>query len=171
MTSSHPVCGFPEFSTHIQVNMVCCLEKYHMKAKVIIHIHNVHSHFAVRPLHRDDSTESARAVLLRDVEPVDYYVGGSTASTNTASTNGSDHFYGPKSSNSRYYTRPEISEGTGLDAILSPESAQNHGSAVLYQGGTVADSFIPDTTGSMFGGLPVSRNRVGPPPRGLFDDV
>lgn len=27
---------------------------------------------SVRPLHRDDSTESARAVLLRDVEPVDY---------------------------------------------------------------------------------------------------
>jgi len=171
MMSYHPVLGFPKFFTHIQVNMVCCLEKYQMKAKVIIQLHNVHSHIAVRPLHRDDSTESARAVLLRDVEPIDYYVGGSTASTNTASTNGSDHFYGPNSSSNRYYTHPEISEGTGLDAMLSPESAHNHGSAVLYQGGTMADSFIPDTTGGMFGGLPVSRNRVGPPPRGLFDDV
>lgn len=132
---------------------------------------NICSDIAVRPLHRDDSTESARAVLLRDVEPMDYYVGGSTASTNTASTNGSDNFYGPIGSSNRYYTRPEMSGGTGFDAMMSTESAHNHGSAVLYQGGTMADSFIPDTTGGMFGGLPVSRDRVGPPPRGLFDDV
>jgi hypothetical protein len=125
----------------------------------------------VRPLHRDDSTESARAVLLRDVEPVDYYVGGSTASTNTASTNGSDRFYGPNSGSSRYYTHLDTSQGLGLDARLGRDSAANHGSAVLYQGGTVADSFITDTVGSMFDGLTISRERVGPPPRGLFDDI
>lgn len=124
----------------------------------------------VRPLHRDDSTESARAVLLRDVEPLDYYVGSSTASTNTASTNGSDHFYGPNSNN-RYYQHLEVSGGTGLDVTLGRDSAHNQGSLILYQGGTVTDSFIPDTTDSVFGGLPISRDRVGPPPRGLFDDV
>jgi hypothetical protein len=124
----------------------------------------------VRPLHRDDSTESARAVLLRDVEPLDYYVGGSTASTNTASTNGSDYFYGPESSG-QYYQRLEVSGGTGLNATLGRGSAHNQGSLILYQGGTATDSFIPDTTGSVLGGLPISRDRVGPPPRGLFDDV
>lgn len=124
----------------------------------------------MRPLHRDDSTESARAVLLRDVEPLDYYVGGGTASTNTASTDGSDHFYGPNSS-SQYYQHLEVPGGTGLDATLGRDSADNQESLILYQGGTVMDSFIPDTTGSVFGGLPISRDRVGPPPRGLFDDV
>lgn len=136
----------------------------------VIILCNFHSQFEVRPLHRDDSTESARAVLLRDVEPLDYYVGGGTASTNTASTDGSDHFYGPNSSN-QYYQHLEVSGGTGLDATLGRDSADNQGSLILYQGGTVMDSLIPDTTGSVFGGLPISRDRVGPPPRGLFDDV
>lgn len=134
-------------------------------------MHNFHSHFSVRPLHRDDSTESARAVLLRDVEPMDYYVGGSTASTNTASTNGSNHLYGPNSDSDQYYPHMEASQGTGLDVTLGRNMAHNHGSSSLYQGGTVADSFIPDTAGSVFGGLSISRDRVGPPPRGLFDDV
>jgi hypothetical protein len=102
---------------------------------------------------------------------MDYYVGGSTASTNSASTNGSDHFYGPNSGSNQYYPHLETSEGSGLDARLGRDSAANHGSTVLYQGGTVADSFIPDTAGSVFSGLPISRDRVGPPPRGLFDDV
>lgn len=123
----------------------------------------------MRPLHRDDSTESARAVLLRDVEPLDYYIGGSTASTNTASTNGSDHFYGPNSSD--YYQHLEVSGGTGLNATLGRDGAHNQGSLILYQGGTATDSFVPDTTSSVFGELPISRDRVGPPPRGLFDDV
>lgn len=115
----------------------------------------------VRPLHRDDSTESARAVLLRDVEPMDYYVGGSTASTNSASTNGSDHFYAPSSGSDRYYAHLDAPAGTGEGL-----AGRGHGPA-LYQG----DTFIPDTAGGVFGGMPISRDRVGPPPRGLFDDV
>ncbi|KAJ4439657.1 LMBR1 domain-containing protein 2 homolog [Periplaneta americana] len=114
----------------------------------------------VRPLHRDDSTESARAVLLRDVEPMDYYVGGSTVSTNTASTNGSDHFYAPSSGSDRYYPHVDAPAGTGEGL------GRGHG-PTLYQG----DTFIPDTAGGVFGGMPISRDRVGPPPRGLFDDV
>ncbi|XP_063230323.1 LMBR1 domain-containing protein 2 homolog [Bacillus rossius redtenbacheri] len=43
----------------------------------------------VRTLRRDDSTESARAVLLRDVEPVDCYPGNTM---NSASTEGSDRY-------------------------------------------------------------------------------
>ena len=110
--------------------------------------------FAVRPLHRDDSTESARAVLLRDVEPMDYYVGESTVSSNTASTNRSD-YYGPNSGSEQHYSHLE---------------APGHGSTALYQGGAGGDNFVLET-GGMFVGLPSSRGRVGPPPRGLFDDV
>lgn len=102
---------------------------------------------------------------------MDYYVGGSTASTNTASTNGSDHFYGPNNGSNQYYPHLETSGGLGLDARLGRDSAVNLGSTVLYQGGTMTESFIPDTAGSMFDGLSISRERVGPPPRGLFDDV
>lgn len=90
----------------------------------------------VRPLHRDDSAESARAVLLRDVEPMDYYVG--TASTTTASTDGS-------------YAEPELGHGKGN---------RSSSTAMLYQGGA-----------DMYGPPVASRGRVGPPPRGLFDDV
>ncbi|KAJ8888020.1 hypothetical protein PR048_007505 [Dryococelus australis] len=43
----------------------------------------------VRALRRDDSAESARAVLLRDVEPVDCYSG---STMNSASTEGSDRY-------------------------------------------------------------------------------
>ncbi|KAJ9587598.1 hypothetical protein L9F63_018980, partial [Diploptera punctata] len=107
----------------------------------------------VRPLHRDDSTESARAVLLRDVEPMDYYVGGSTVSSNTVSTNRSD-YYGPNSGSEQHYPHLEAP-----------------GSTTLYQGGAGGDNFVLDTGGGMFVGLPSSRGRVGPPPRGLFDDV
>nr|CAD7568702.1 unnamed protein product [Timema californicum] len=104
----------------------------------------------VRPLHRDDSTESARAVLLRDVEPVDYYVG---ATMNSASTEGSDR--------DRYYSTLES------EIQDSPRGRQLDSSAQLYQGN---GGEFHNSTPAMFG-VTVSRERVGPPPRGLFDDV
>lgn len=95
----------------------------------------------VRPLHRDESMESARAGLLRDVDPVDYYV--SNPSTNLDSlTAGND----------------DIDSRFGI----STRNAMNDRQTTGYQSGTTED---------MLEIIRGGRERVGPPPRGLFDDV
>ncbi|XP_012280905.1 LMBR1 domain-containing protein 2 homolog [Orussus abietinus] len=81
----------------------------------------------VRPLKRDDSTESARAGLLRDFEPTDYYVGPSVGTES-------------------YRENTRFERGYQADDMydLSAENSR---------------SFSTNT------------NRVGPPLRGLFDDI
>nr|XP_034187160.1 LMBR1 domain-containing protein 2 homolog [Osmia lignaria] len=81
----------------------------------------------VRPLKRDESVESARAGLLRDFDPAEYYV-GMTSGT---------YSYGANNCYDRDYQTDEFYE----------ERTDN------------ARAFITNT------------NRVGPPPRGLFDDI
>ncbi|XP_031825371.1 LMBR1 domain-containing protein 2 homolog [Nomia melanderi] len=81
----------------------------------------------VRPLKRDESVESARAGLLRDFDPADYYIG---------MTSGVDG-YGANNSFDRDYQVDDFYE----------ERVDN------------ARAFNTNT------------NRVGPPPRGLFDDI
>ena len=81
----------------------------------------------VRPLKRDESVESARAGLLRDFDPAEYYV-GMTSGT---------YSYGANNCYDRDYQTDDFYE----------ERTDN------------ARAFITNT------------NRVGPPPRGLFDDI
>ncbi|XP_015512187.2 LMBR1 domain-containing protein 2 homolog isoform X1 [Neodiprion lecontei] len=78
----------------------------------------------VRPLQRDESTESARTGLLRDVESTDYYVGESD----------------------RY----------------TPSNHYDHGYQAEIYHDLSSDNLTTYTTNS---------SRVGPPPRGLFDDI
>ncbi|XP_029167240.1 LMBR1 domain-containing protein 2 homolog [Nylanderia fulva] len=81
----------------------------------------------VRPLKRDESIESARAGLLHDFDPADYYIGMTFRGEN----------YG----------------------------ANNH-----YDGENQGDNDSYDS--SMHSNMNAfSTNRVGPPPRGLFDDI
>lgn len=81
----------------------------------------------MRPLKRDESVESARAGLLRDFDPAEYYIG---------MTSGTDS-YGANNCYDRDYQTDDFYE----------ERTDN------------ARAFITNT------------NRVGPPPRGLFDDI
>ncbi|XP_076235162.1 LMBR1 domain-containing protein 2 homolog [Calliopsis andreniformis] len=81
----------------------------------------------VRPLKRDESVESARAGLLRDFDPADYYI-GMTSSANS---------YGANNTYDRDYQVDDFYE----------ERVDN------------VRTFTTNT------------NRVGPPPRGLFDDI
>lgn len=81
----------------------------------------------MRPLKRDESVESARAGLLRDFDPADYYIG---------MTSGADS-YSANNSYDRSYQADDFYE----------ERVDN------------ARAFTTNT------------NRVGPPPRGLFDDI
>ncbi|XP_015601353.1 LMBR1 domain-containing protein 2 homolog [Cephus cinctus] len=80
----------------------------------------------VRPLRRDDSTESARAGLLRDVDPTDYYVGTTVANDSYGASSRFDHGY-------------------------------------------QSDDFFDLNTDNLR--TFTSTTRVGPPPRGLFDDI
>lgn len=82
----------------------------------------------VRPLRRDESTESARAGLLRDVESTDYYVG-------------------TPFENDRYIPNNNYSD-QGYQAEIYHDLS--------------SDNLTTYTSNS---------NRVGPPPRGLFDDI
>ncbi|XP_044742376.1 LMBR1 domain-containing protein 2 homolog isoform X2 [Chrysoperla carnea] len=90
----------------------------------------------VRPLNRDESMESARAGLLRDVDPVDYYV--SNPSTNLDSLAGG-----------------EIDSRFGISTRDAINDRQGYQSAAE----------------DMFEIIRGGRDRVGPPPRGIFDDV
>lgn len=81
----------------------------------------------VRPLKRDESVESARAGLLRDFDPADYYIGM------TAAVDG----YGANNCYDREYQGDDFYD-------IRPENTR---------------AFTANT------------NRVGPPPRGLFDDI
>ncbi|XP_049844967.1 LMBR1 domain-containing protein 2 homolog isoform X1 [Schistocerca gregaria] len=97
----------------------------------------------VQPLHREDSGESARAVLLRDVEPVDY-VETVPARRFTQGRN-------------QYYTNVELES--------NENSVHTHtDDTLLYQNGS--ESVIEPAFGYQ-----TSRDRHGLPPRGLFDDV
>lgn len=80
---------------------------------------------SVRPLKRDESIESARAGLLHDFDPAEYYIG--------MTFNGDG--YG---ANNRY-------------------DGENQGD----------DSYDPHANNARA----FSTSRVGPPPRGLFDDI
>lgn len=77
----------------------------------------------VRPLKRDESVESARAGLLHDFDPSEYYIG---------MTFGGD--------------------GYGANRDMENQDI---------------DSFDPSNTRA----FSTSTSRVGPPPRGLFDDI
>ncbi|KOX74486.1 LMBR1 domain-containing protein 2 [Melipona quadrifasciata] len=81
----------------------------------------------VRPLKRDESVESARAGLLRDFDPADYYIGMAS---------GVDSY----SANNSYDTSCQADD-------FYEEQIDN------------ARAFIANT------------NRIGPPQRGLFDDI
>lgn len=81
----------------------------------------------VRPLKRDESTESARAGLLHDFDPSEYYIG---------MTFGGDGY----GANNRY-----------------DEENQDD------------DTYDPHVNNAR--AFSTSTSRVGPPPRGLFDDI
>ncbi|CAD1469052.1 unnamed protein product [Heterotrigona itama] len=81
----------------------------------------------VRPLKRDESVESARAGLLRDFDPADYYIGMAS---------GGDSY----GANNSYDTSCQADD-------FYEEQIDN------------ARAFIANT------------NRIGPPQRGLFDDI
>lgn len=81
----------------------------------------------VRPLRRDESVESAKAGLLRNVDPTDYYVG----------------------------------TAFGTDS---------YGANNRYEHGYQTDEFYDLNTDNLRTFM-TSTNRVGPPPRGLFDDI
>lgn len=87
----------------------------------------IHFFFLVRPLKRDESIESARAGLLHDFDPADYYIG---------MTFGGESY----GANNRY-------------------DGENQGDT---------DSYDPPNNTRAFS---MNTNRVGPPPRGLFDDI
>lgn len=80
---------------------------------------------SVRPLKRDESVESARAGLLHDFDPTEYYIG---------MTFGGDSY--------------------GANQC----DVENQGDI---------DSFDPSNARA----FSTSTSRVGPPPRGLFDDI
>ncbi|XP_011307481.1 LMBR1 domain-containing protein 2 homolog [Fopius arisanus] len=73
----------------------------------------------VRPLRRDESTESARAGLLRDFEPSEYYVGTTYDSANSYSVNNYDggyqaaDFYDSRNDQTRNFTSSNSSWLTG----------------------------------------------------------
>lgn len=103
----------------------------------------------VRPLHRDDSTESARAVLLQDVEPVDYVSGGTFGNIALRAGSGGGNSVRGRRGN-------ESDEG-----IRESGSSGRWG---LYQmEGCAEDDPSPLPSTGMRGGLHG--------PRGLFDDV
>lgn len=81
----------------------------------------------VRPLKRDESVESARAGLLRDFDPAEYYIGMTS----------------------------------GVDS---------YGANNCYDRGYQTDDFYEDRTDNARAFI-TNTNRVGPPPRGLFDDI
>ncbi|XP_050588489.1 LMBR1 domain-containing protein 2 homolog [Bombus affinis] len=81
----------------------------------------------VRPLKRDESVESARAGLLRDFDPAEYYIGMATGVDSYGANNSYD---------------------TGYQADDFYEGHMDN-----------ARAFIANT------------NRIGPPQRGLFDDI
>jgi len=77
----------------------------------------------VRPLKRDESVESARAGLLNDFDPAEYYIGMT------------------------------FSESYGANNRCDVENQDD------------MDSYDPSN------GRAFSTSRIGPPPRGLFDDI
>ncbi|XP_071453470.1 LMBR1 domain-containing protein 2 homolog [Hetaerina americana] len=98
----------------------------------------------VRPIHREDSTESARAVLLQDVEPLDYVSGGTFG--NVGSRSGGQG-------------------GEGPGASFTSRGGGGQRSWGLYQQ-MEAEGGVEDNGIQTLGGRRGLRNA-----RGLFDDV
>ncbi|KAG8240378.1 hypothetical protein J437_LFUL002519 [Ladona fulva] len=86
----------------------------------------------VRPLHRDDSTESARAVLLQDVEPVDYVSGGTFANFALRSGSGGNNVRGRKGNESEESIRESGGGGWGLYRM--DDSAEDEASTLPIAG-------------------------------------